>query len=74
MKKKGQLAGQGARADTRARTEVAASGWKLEYIGGRYVACKRVIEEDHSITMKYESDYTLGGLLVSVRRREKEAA
>lgn len=73
-KKKGQLRVQGEKGDARSRSEIAASGWALALHGARYVASKRVIEEDHSITMKYESDYTLSGLALSIRRREREAS
>ena len=79
QKRKGQLEAQGRKADERSRSEIAAAGWTLASVTGpmgwkKYVASKRVIEDDHSITMKYESSYTLGGLALSVRRREREAA
>jgi hypothetical protein len=68
---------QGRRSDYRDLVEIGASGWDLTRIRaeghGRFVARKRVIEEDHSITLKYESSLTLSSLAMSVRRRERES-
>lgn len=68
---------QGRRSDERHLGEIVAAGWDLTRIRaedhGRFVARKRVIEEDHSITLKYESSYTLDSLAMNVRRRERES-
>jgi hypothetical protein len=64
---------QGKRSDNRSTAEIGAAGWVLTKTDQRYVATKRVIEDDHTITMRYESDYTLGGLASQVARRERES-
>lgn len=69
---------QRRRSDARAEAVLAEAGWDLTRIRaedhGRFVARQRIIEEDHSITLRYESSYTLDGLRVSVLRRERETA
>lgn len=65
---------QGKRSDNRATSSIGAAGWVLTKTPKRYVAIKRVIEDDHTITMRYESDYTLGELARRVVRREREGA
>lgn len=69
---------QGRRADAKAEAAIAAAGWDLTRVRaedhGRFVARQRVIEEDHSITLRYESSYTLDGLAKNVTRRERELA
>ncbi len=69
---------QARRADEKAEATIAAAGWDLTRIRaedhGRFVARQRVIEEDHSITQRFESSYTLDGLAKNVTRRERELA
>ena len=69
---------QARRADEKAEATIAAAGWDLTRIRaedhGRFVARQRVIEEDHSITLRFESSYTLDGLAKNVVRRERELA
>ena len=69
---------QGKRSDAKAEAVIASAGWDLTRIRaeghGRFVARRRVIEEDHSITLKFESSYTLDGLAKDVTRRERESA
>lgn len=69
---------QGKRSDAKAETTIAEAGWDLTRVRaedhGRYVARQRTIEEDHSITLKYESSFTLEGLAKNVTRRERESA
>ena len=68
---------QGRRADARAEASIAAAGWDLTRIRaedhGRFVARQRIIEDDHSITLRFESSYTLDGLAKNVTRRERES-
>lgn len=68
---------QGKRADAKAEATIAAAGWDLTRIRaedhGRFVARQRVIEEDHSITLRFESSFTLDGLAKNVTRRERES-
>jgi len=46
---------------------------KIEQKAPRFVAVKRVSErEDDSVTLLYESDYTVEGLAAIVARRERE--
>ena len=69
---------QARRSDEKATATIAAAGWDLTRIRaedhGRYVARQRVIEDDHSITLRFESSYTLDGLAKNVTRRERELA
>ena len=67
---------QGRRSDAKATKAIEAAGWTLSErsVRGRYVATKRVIEDDHTITRKFESSYTLDGLRINVTRRERESA
>lgn len=74
MLRKSELRKAARRSDTRSTATIEGAGWNLARVGRRYVASKRVIEDDHSITMRYESDYTLDDLARRVVRREKETA
>jgi hypothetical protein len=69
---------QGKRSDAKAEGVIAEAGWDLTRIRaeghGRFVARQRVIEEDHSITVRYESSFTLDGLAKNVTRRVRELA
>ena len=69
---------QARRADEKAEATIAAAGWDLTRIRAedhvRFVARQRVIEDDHSITLRYESSLTLDGLAKNVTRRERELA
>ncbi len=69
---------QGARSDARSEVAVAEAGWDLTRIRaedhGRFVARKRIIEDDHSVTLRFESSYTLEDLAKNVNRRERETA
>lgn len=58
----------------RARRAIEATGWTITDTGRRLVARKRVIEEDHSETFKYESAYDIESLAAYVNRREREIA
>ena len=68
---------QARRSDQRSMAVLEAAGWDLTRVRaedhGRFVARKRVIEEDHSITLKYESSLTLDTLALNVKRRERES-
>lgn len=69
----------GQRSDARAMSQIGDSGWDLirirepEHGFGRFVARKRIIEDDHSVTLRFESSLTLGGLARNVQRRERES-
>ena len=63
---------KGEAIDARATAQVEAAGWAVGKSGPRFIASKRVIEDDHSITRKFESTYTLEGLARNVKRRERE--
>lgn len=63
---------KGEAIDARATAQIVAAGWDVATHGPRFVASKRVIEDDHSITRKFESTYTLEGLARNVKRRERE--
>lgn len=67
---------QGRQADAKAEATIAAAGWDLTRIRAedhaRFVARQRTIEDDHSITLRFESSYTLDGLAKNVLRRERE--
>ena len=69
---------QARRSDEKATATIADAGWDLTRVRavdhGRYVARQRVIEDDHSITLRFESSYTLDGLAKNVTRRERELA
>jgi hypothetical protein len=69
---------QGKRSDTKSEATIAAAGWDLTRIRaedhGRFVARQRVIEEDHSVTLRFESSLTLDGLAKNVTRRQRELA
>ena len=56
---------------------LTSAGWDLTRIRaedhGRFVARKRIIEGDHSVTLKYESSLTLDTLALNVKRRERES-
>ena len=75
MKRKPNMA---KRSDAKAEAALAAAGWDLTRIRaenhGRFVARQRVIEDDHSITLRFESTYTLEGLAKNVQRRVRELA
>lgn len=64
------------RSDERAMEVIAEAGFDLTRIRaedhGRFVARQRVIEDDHSITWRWESSYTLEGLAKNVQRRVRE--
>jgi hypothetical protein len=68
----------GKRSDTRSEAALAEAGWDLTRIRaedhGRFVARKRIIEDDHSVTLRFESSYTLEDLAKNVSRRERETA
>lgn len=72
MLRKSELRKAGRRHDTRSTKTIEDAGWNVARVGPRYVASKRVIEDDHTITMRYESDFMLGDLAVRVVRRERE--
>jgi hypothetical protein len=69
---------QAKRSDAKAEATIAAAGWDLTRIRaedhGRFVARQRVIEEDHSVTLRFESSLTLDGLAKNVTRRQRELA
>lgn len=69
---------QAQRSDAKAEATIAAAGWDLTRVRavdhGRFVARQRVIEDDHSITLRFESSFTLDGLAKNVQRRERETA
>lgn len=69
---------QAKRSDAKAEATIAAAGWDLTRVRaedhGRFVARQRAIEDDHSVTFRYESSFTLDGLAKNVTRREREAA
>ena len=70
MKKKDRV----EQALRRARRVVEGAGWTITDTGRRLVASQRVIEDDHSITKKFESAYDIESLAVTVGRRERETA
>ena len=70
MKKKDRI----DQALRRARRAIESAGWEITEHGRRLVASQRVIEGDHSITMRYESAYDIESLAVTVTRRERESA
>jgi hypothetical protein len=65
------------RSDAKAEAAIAEAGWELTRIRaedhGRFVARQRRIEDDHSVTMRFESSLTLEGLAKNVTRRENES-
>jgi hypothetical protein len=54
MLRKSELRKAGRRHDTRSTKTIEDAGWNVARVGPRYVASKRVIEDDVSITMRYE--------------------
>ena len=70
MKKKDRVE-QALRRATRA---VEGAGWTITDTGRRLVAKKRVIEDDHSETFKFESAFGVESLAAVVGRRERESA
>lgn len=67
----------GERADKRAAATIEAAGWTLAFSFAanglkRFVASKRVVLEDHSVTTLFESSYTLVDVANQVTRRERE--
>jgi hypothetical protein len=74
MLRKSELRKAGRRNDNRSTKTIEDAGWDVARVGPRYVASKRVIEDDHTITMRYESDYQIGDLSRRVVRREQEGA
>jgi hypothetical protein len=70
MKKKDRV----AQALRRATRTIEDAGWTVTDTGRRLVASKAVIEDDHSVTKKYESAFGVEALAVVVSRREREAA
>ena len=73
QKRKAVVPQHGRRADAKSLAAIQAAGWTHTHNETRHVASKRVIEEDHSITWKFESSYTLEGLARNVARRERES-
>lgn len=70
MKKKDRV----QQALRRARRSIEDAGWSITDTGRRLVARKDVIEDDHTITKKFESAYGVEALAVTVQRRERESA
>ena len=68
----------GKRSDAKCQAILDEAGWDLTRIRaedhGRFVARKRIIEDDHSVTLRFESSLTLEGLAMNVNRRERETA
>lgn len=70
MKKKDRV----EQALRRARRAVEGAGWTITEHGRRLVASRRVIEDDHSVTLKFESAFDIESLAATVNRRERESA
>lgn len=73
-RRKGNSAARRAKqAVDRALKAIEAAGWTVTAtLGGRFVARKRRFEDDESVTLLFESDYTIEGLAALVNRRERE--
>ena len=53
---------------------ITTSPAKLEEASKRFVAAKRITEDDDTVTHRYESSYTIEDLAKAVVRREREEA
>ncbi len=87
-KGKRDAASRARAAAVRAEKSIADAGWvvlryrglpyittaKVEETAKRFVAVQRIPErEDDSVTLRYESDYTIEGLAAAVARRAEES-